>query len=64
MSVLKVVQDVTDRIAARSAETRRDYLGRIERAREDGVYRASLSCGNLAHGFAACSPSDKAKLAG
>ncbi|MDO8359614.1 MAG: phosphogluconate dehydratase [Devosia sp.] len=64
MSVLKVVQDVTDRIAARSAEARRDYLGRIERAREDGVYRASLSCGNLAHGFAACSPSDKAKLAG
>jgi phosphogluconate dehydratase len=64
MSVLKAVQDVTDRIAARSAETRRDYLGRIERAREAGVYRASLSCGNLAHGFAACSPSDKAKLAG
>ncbi|MBI4921200.1 MAG: phosphogluconate dehydratase [Devosia nanyangense] len=64
MSVLKAVQDVTDRIGARSAETRRDYLGRIERAREDGVYRASLSCGNLAHGFAACSPSDKAKLAG
>ncbi|HWA19308.1 MAG TPA: phosphogluconate dehydratase [Devosia sp.] len=64
MSVLKAVQDVTDRIAARSAETRRDYLGRIERAREAGVYRASLSCGNLAHGFAACSPSDKARLAG
>ncbi len=64
MSVLKSVQDVTDRIAARSAETRRDYLGRIEAAREQGVYRASLSCGNLAHGFAACSPADKAKLAG
>jgi phosphogluconate dehydratase len=64
MSVLKAVQDVTDRIAARSADTRRDYLGRIEAAREQGVYRASLSCGNLAHGFAACSPSDKAKLAG
>ncbi len=64
MSVLKAVQDVTDRIAARSAETRRDYLGRIDRAKEDGVYRSTLSCGNLAHGFAACSPADKAKLAG
>jgi len=64
MSVLKAVQDVTDRIAARSADTRRDYLRRIDEARQAGVYRASLSCGNLAHGFAACSPSDKAKLAG
>jgi phosphogluconate dehydratase len=64
MSVLKAVQDVTDRIAARSANTRADYLDRIARAKEDGVYRASLSCGNLAHGFAACSPADKAKLAG
>src|SRR5689334_13746444 len=64
MSVLKAVQDVTDRIAARSAETRRDYLRRLDAAREAGVYRAALSCGNLAHGFAACSPSDKARLAG
>ncbi len=64
MPVLKAVQDVTDRIAARSADTRRDYLDRIERARENGVYRATLSCGNLAHGFAACAPADKARLAG
>ena len=64
MSVLKAVQDVTDRIAARSADTRRDYLRRIDEAKQAGVYRASLSCGNLAHGFAACSPADKAKLAG
>ena len=34
MSVLKAVQDVTDRIAARSAETRRDYLDRIDAARK------------------------------
>jgi phosphogluconate dehydratase len=64
MSVLKAVQDVTDRIAARSATTRRDYLERVELARAKGVYRAALSCGNLAHGFAACAPGDKAKLAG
>lgn len=64
MSVRKSIQDVTDRIAARSAEARRDYLGRIEAQRQKGVYRSSLSCGNLAHGFAACAPADKAKLAG
>src|SRR5579871_3245749 len=64
MSVLKAVQDVTDRIAARSVGTRGDYLRRIDEARQAGVYRSTLSCGNLAHGFAACSPSDKAKLAG
>jgi phosphogluconate dehydratase len=64
MSVLKAIQDVTDRIAARSADSRRDYLNRVEGARAKGVYRSTLSCGNLAHGFAACAPSDKAKLAG
>ncbi|MGN6683159.1 MAG: dihydroxy-acid dehydratase domain-containing protein, partial [Devosia sp.] len=64
MSVLKAVQDVTDRIAARSADTRRDYLNRLDDARQAGVYRSVLSCGNLAHGFAACAPADKAKLAG
>ncbi|MEO6013559.1 MAG: phosphogluconate dehydratase [Devosia sp.] len=64
MSVLKSVQDVTDRIAARSADTRRTYLDHLEQAKQRGVYRAALSCGNLAHGFAACAPSDKAKLAG
>jgi phosphogluconate dehydratase len=64
MPVRKPIQDVTDRIASRSAESRRLYLERIEAARERGVHRAALSCGNLAHGFAACSPTDKARLAG
>ncbi|ODT69106.1 MAG: phosphogluconate dehydratase [Pelagibacterium sp. SCN 63-23] len=64
MTVRQAIQDVTDRIAARSRDTRRDYLGRIDAAREQGVYRGALSCGNLAHGFAACSPSEKAALAG
>src|ERR1700754_4691831 len=64
MSVVKIVQEVTDRIAARSAGSRREYLDRIEGARIQGVHRAALACGNLAHGFAACSPTDKARLAG
>lgn len=64
MSVRQAIQDVTDRIAARSRDSRRDYLNRIDEAREAGVNRAVLSCGNLAHAFAACSPSEKAALAG
>ncbi|KKC35389.1 phosphogluconate dehydratase [Devosia epidermidihirudinis] len=64
MSVRQAIQDVTDRIAARSHDTRRDYLNRVEAAREAGVNRAVLSCGNLAHAFAACTPSEKAALAG
>jgi phosphogluconate dehydratase len=64
MSVRQAIQDVTDRIAARSRDSRADYLRRIDAAREAGVNRAVLSCGNLAHGFAACSPSEKAMLAG
>ena len=64
MTVRQAIQDVTDRIAARSRDSRRDYLNRLDAAREQGVYRAALSCGNLAHGFAACSPAEKAALAG
>jgi phosphogluconate dehydratase len=64
MSVRQAIQDVTDRIAARSRDSRRDYLSRLEEARAAGVHRSALSCGNLAHGFAACSPSEKAALAG
>ena len=64
MSVRQAIQDVTDRIAARSRDTRRDYLNRLDGAREAGVHRAVLSCGNLAHAFAACTPTEKAQLAG
>ncbi|HVW91876.1 MAG TPA: phosphogluconate dehydratase [Devosia sp.] len=64
MSVRQAIRDVTDRIAARSAGTRAAYLDRVAAAGEAGVNRAVLSCGNLAHGFAACMPADKARLAG
>ena len=64
MTVRQAIRDVTDRIAARSRDTRRDYLNRLDAAKEQGVYRSALSCGNLAHGFAACSPAEKAALAG
>jgi len=64
MSVRQAIQDVTDRIAARSRDSRRDYLSRLDAAREAGVNRTVLSCGNLAHAFAACTPAEKAQLAG
>ncbi len=50
---------VTDRIRARSAATRSAYLAKIDHSRRTGPARGSLSCGNLAHGFAASSGSDK-----
>lgn len=57
-----VVQSVTDRIIARSKASREAYLAALNDARNHGVHRSSLSCGNLAHGFAACHPDDKNAL--
>lgn len=57
-----VVQSVTDRIIARSQHSRAQYLAALNEAKINGVHRSSLSCGNLAHGFAACSPADKSAI--
>ena len=61
MSLHPVVARVTERIRQRSAQTRADYLGRIDAARERQPARGRLSCGNLAHGFAAA-VDDKPRL--
>lgn len=53
---------VTKRIVERSHETRSGYLARIDAAKSSTVQRSTLACGNLAHGFAACQPDDKASL--
>jgi len=53
---------VTQRIIERSKITRRVYLERIEFMRQQGVNRKTLSCTNLAHGFAAFEPRDKLVL--
>lgn len=58
------VAAVTERIQKRSRPKRAAYLDRIRRAGEGGPRRTTLSCGNLAHGFAACGLSDKAALKG
>ncbi|MGC1470166.1 MAG: phosphogluconate dehydratase, partial [Sphingorhabdus sp.] len=51
------------RIIERSKPGRTAYLDLIARAREAGVNRTALSCGNLAHGFAA-SGDDKTAIRG
>jgi len=56
-----VIAKVTDRIIQRSAPRRAAYLDLMERQREAGTNRGNLSCGNLAHGFAA-SGDDKAVI--
>ncbi|HKY82860.1 MAG TPA: phosphogluconate dehydratase [Sphingobium sp.] len=56
-----VIAKVTERITERSARQRLKYLDLIERGRDAGTNRTQLSCGNLAHGFAA-SGEDKAAI--
>ena len=58
-----VTERVTQRIVERSHRTRADYLARMDAAAGEGPHRARLSCGNLAHGFAA-SGEDKPRLRG
>ncbi|WP_338463658.1 phosphogluconate dehydratase [Franconibacter daqui] len=57
-----VMLRVTRRIAERSRASREAYLARINDAASTTVHRSQLACGNLAHGFAACQPEDKAAL--
>jgi len=66
MSIImnKDILAITEKIIERSKATRRAYLDKIEAAKSATVHRSSLSCGNLAHGFAACGKEDKQKLRG
>lgn len=57
-----VVNQVTQDIIERSKKSRGDYLANMEAAKGSRVSRSTLSCGNLAHGFAACSQDDKDRL--
>ncbi len=59
----KKILEVTERIKKRSQETRAAYLKKIRQQESTAPYRQFLSCGNLAHGFAACSSEEKEKLA-
>jgi phosphogluconate dehydratase len=57
-----VVERVTRRIAARSADSRAAYLERIAAAASRDPARSRLSCANFAHGLAAMNRPDKQAL--
>ncbi len=64
MSLHPDIQAVTERIRRRSAPSRAAYLAGIDAAMRSSPSRTRLSCGNLAHAFAACGPTDKGRLRG
>ena len=61
MTLHPTLAKVTERIVERSKNSRSGYLDLIDRQRDEGVHRPTMSCGNLAHGFAA-SGDDKAAI--
>ncbi|MHA6803104.1 phosphogluconate dehydratase [Salinifilum ghardaiensis] len=60
----RVVAEVTQRIAERSEPSRRAYLDRMRAAASTEPVRADMPCSNLAHGFAACSGTDRLSIRG
>ncbi|AXA94422.1 phosphogluconate dehydratase [Massilia sp. YMA4] len=62
MALHPVLEKVTARIVARSRPSRGAYLAHLEAARVKGPQRGTLSCTNLAHGFAAFPANDKLLL--
>ena len=62
MSLHPKIEAVTERIRKRSAASRAAYLAGIDEAVRNGPNRKPLSCANLAHVFAACGDTDKARL--
>jgi phosphogluconate dehydratase len=62
MRLNKTLTEVTDRVIARSATTRRIYLDRMAAAKGKGPARAHLSCSGQAHAYAAAG-ADQTSLA-
>lgn len=56
------IEKVYESIVKRSQSSRGNYLREMKQYFNSGINRASMSCGNLAHSFAACSMQDKLKL--
>jgi phosphogluconate dehydratase len=57
-----VIATVTARLAARSRDTRAAYLARVAADARQVKPRGAIGCANLAHAFAACNATDKARL--
>ena len=64
MTLHPTIAAVTDRIIERSRPRRTAYLDLMRQQRDAGTNRGNLSCGNLAHGFAAAEDDKPAIRAG
>lgn len=64
MPLHPVVDEVTDRIRARSAKRRAAYLAAMHSARKQGPNRGHLGCSNQAHAYAATGPDQGALATG
>ncbi len=63
MTLTDNIDRITQSIMAKSKPTRERYVVRMEAALTTGRTRSALSCGNLAHGMAACNSTEKSILA-
>ena len=59
-----IITEVTEQIIERSQPTRSAYLNYIANIVKKEPVRSGMGCGNLAHGFAACSAGEKIDLTG
>lgn len=57
-----VVEKVTQDIIKRSNKSRRAYIANMQTCMAQNPPRKRLSCGNLAHGIAACAKTEKEKI--
>lgn len=55
----KTIESITARIEKRSQKTRAAYVEMMRRTMDDNPPKKRLSCGNLAHAYAACGQKDK-----
>ena len=62
MNLHPVIAALTEELQQRSQGSRAAYLSRMAQARDQEPPRRKLSCGNLAHGFAACNATDKQRI--
>ncbi len=53
------IATVTDQVRQRSRATRRAYLDNMAQTRDQYPPKRTLSCGNLAHGYASCAADEK-----
>ncbi len=60
----KTIKIITERIIERSKSARAEYVSQMQLAEKNKRSREIMSCGNLAHAFAACDDHVKNKLSG